>query len=316
MYVSHKRSRSSSFRRRPQSRFSKKVARVISSRTPLKKVIQQYATPPGAAGTQIFLTPNILSVINTSPFFRVTAGTSGTLAAVGGDSAAVYFNAVGDTVNGNVIYPKMLTMRGVMRNTVFHPASVVRMYFVRYGQGVAAPTTTNFFMGLTSLCKLVDKVNYRNYTVLAQKDFHMKNCQHIGNAYLPQSKPGGTANTYATGATWDTTGVGILGNTNTTYITENLAYFNANTMSGSYAPHTLPFIWKIPLSKRVRKVVYNEGAPTTGSAGDVVAPSGTIKDWTYAILGYSYINGLQSSNPAVANITFDEFMFETSFKNV
>ena len=40
-----------------------------------------------------------------------------------------------------------------------------------------------------------------------------------------------------------------------------------------------------------------------------------IKDWTYSVLCYTYINGLQSTAPNVTSITFDELVSEMKFKN-
>ena len=304
------------YRKKFRSRFAKKVSRVIASAKPLKKTVIQYALPPGVGGPIISLAPNSLDVISSSIFFRITAGgSSGYAAAVGGDTSATQ-TWTGDTVNGNVIYPKALHIRGVLRNAVYSPDVTVRLMLVRYAQGVAAPSMTNLWQNLTT-CKLVDTFNHDNYTLIAQKDFHLRTCKHTGNYYLPQCKPGGgTVANDAVGTYWDTPGVSIVGNTNTTYDTENVVYFNANTMSGSYAPHTLPFHWHVPLFKKIRSVRYELGAPANGGGnGFVVQPNTGLKDFTYDVIAYTYANGIIGSTPTLVSCYMDECTIQCYWKD-
>ena len=39
-------------------------------------------------------------------------------------------------------------------------------------------------------------------------------------------------------------------------------------MSGSYAPHVVPFKWHIPLSQIIPKIVYNEGTAVSDISGN------------------------------------------------
>ena len=158
--------------------------------------------------------------------------------------------------------------------------------------------------------------NWTEHTLIAQKDFPLRIAGHTGNHYLPQSKPGGTSMNNATGTYWDTPGVSVVGNTDTTYVTENVVYFNANTMSGSYAEHTLPFTWTIPLSKKVRKVHYQETNPSSGnvSNGQAAVPSTNTKDFQYQIFAYAYCNALVGGQPVLYSASLDEMTIMTNFK--
>ena len=89
-----------------------------------------------------------------------------------------------------MIYPKAVHVRGVFRNAHYSPDTIVRLMIVKYGSGVPAPSAANLWQGLTT-CKLVDTFTHDNYTLIAQKDFHLGTCKHTGNFYDPQSKPGG-----------------------------------------------------------------------------------------------------------------------------
>ena len=236
---------------------------------------------------------------------------------MGGATDAVPNATVGDCILGNVIYPKTLNIRGVLRNYNYSPETTVRLMMVKWAQGVPTPTASNLWMGLTN-CKLVDTFCWTNYTLIAQKDFNLKTAKLTGNHYLPQSKPTGTTNNDATGTYWTTPGVGVLGNTDTTYITENVVYFNANTMSGSFAEHTLPFTWKIPLHKKVSKVVYNEGIPTLSNMNpgvQAIDPSLILKDWNYGIFAYAYGNQLIGPTPVLNSCVLDEITYQLHFTN-
>jgi len=312
MHVSHKRSRSSRSIRRPKSRFHQKVSRVISSKIPIRKT--GYALSAAVGIPANLLTP--LGPILLQRVVPLSPGTVGSLALNAGSE----FNClpgilVGDGFGGGTMYPKSLVLRGVLRNFVSSPATTVRMFLIRSRIG-DVPTLTSAFLGLTS-CKLIDKFNWTQYTLIAQKDFSLRVAQHTGNHYLPQSKPAGTSANNATGTYWDTPGVGILGNTNTTFVTENLAYFNANTMSGSYAEHTMPFTWSIPLSKKIKKVNYQETNPSIGNVavGDAVpVPSTNTKDFQYQLFAYAYCNALIGTAPVLNSCILDEMTILTYFK--
>lgn len=314
-YVSHKRSRVSrkSFRR-PKSRFHKKVARVIRSSLPIKTNTYHQS--------QTGLPVNLLTQVGINLFKRISTynaatGFGGYYVFLGGAHNAVNNTTVGDPILGNVIYPKTLMLRGVLRNYLYSPDTTVRFMLIRWAQGIATPTFANLWMGLTS-CKLVDTFCWTNYTLIAQKDFYLKTAKVTGTHYLPQSKPTGTGTNDATGTYWTTPGVSVVGNTNNTYTTENLVYFNANTMAGSFAEHTLPFTWKIPLQKKIPKVTYNEGLPTGSNLeGNVAAvnPSDSIKDWNYGLFAYCYGNALQGSSPVLNSASLDELTYQLHFTN-
>lgn len=296
-----------------KSRLAKKVKRMIMSSKPTKKANYQ--------NTTIGIASNELTVLLTNCFYRVQTNLSSSLTVsvgtTGGDANATSGSWTGDTINGNKVHISGLNMRGVLRNNIYSPTSFVRLYLVRCPQG-QTPTISNLYMGLSS-CKLIDRFNYDNWTLIAQKDFRMAPASHTGNFYLPQSKPGGgTGANDATGTYWDTPGVGILGNTNTTYVTENVVYFNANTTSGSFAPVVVPFEWHIS-SAKLKTVTFNAGtgaAATTGSSGYAVAGSTTIKDWTYSLISYCYTNALVGSTPTLNSVTLDEFTWEYRFKEL
>ena len=78
------------------------------SAKPLKKAVIQFALPPGVGGPIISLGANSVDIIANSLFTRVTGGTSGGFSAVGGNTSATNSTWTGDTVNGNVIYPKAI----------------------------------------------------------------------------------------------------------------------------------------------------------------------------------------------------------------
>lgn len=311
-------SRSSVLRRqkRYRSRFAKRVSRIINAKVPIKSVVYSQLSALGLASNEV-------SILNSALFARIgsynaATGFNGYYLCMGGASNAIPGQFVGDSFGGNVIYPKELVLRGVLRNYVYSPDTTVRLMLIKYAIGTAAPTASTLFMGLTQ-CKLVDTFCWTNYTLLARKDFNLRTAKHTGNRYLPQSKPGGgTIANDATGTYWDTPGVSIVGNTDTTYITENLVYFNANTTSGSYAEHTVPFTWKIPLSKRIPKVVYNEGTPDSRNMQGIqsaVDPSYYVKDFTYALVAYTFTNLLVGTTPTLNSCSIDELTYQTYFKS-
>ena len=207
MYVSHKRSRSSVRRSLPKSRFYSRVSKVLRTRQPLKKTVNSFAQAPGVSGTPINLGSNTVQVLVNSLFTRVTMN-GGAGSSTGGDVAANTTTWTGDTMSGNRIAPKsiMVTLvRGVLRNEVYSPDVTVLMMLVKAAVGVPTPSLTNLFRDLT-VCKLIDVFNRDNYTLLAQKDFHVPTAKHTGNYYLPQSKPGGgtssNAYRYLLGYSW------------------------------------------------------------------------------------------------------------------
>ena len=312
MHVSHKRSRSSRSTRRPKSRFHKKVSRVLSSKIPIRKTGYALSSTVGIAQNELTSVGPIL-LQRISP---LNPGSVGSLAFnAGSEFNCIPGTLVGDGFGGSTMYPKSLVLRGVLRNFVYSPATTVRMYLIRSRIG-DVPTLSSAFLGLTS-CKLIDKFNWTQYTLIAQKDFNLRVAQHTGNHYLPQSKPGGTSTNNCTGTYWDTPGVSVIGNTDTTYVTENVVYFNANTMSGSYAEHTMPFTWTIPLSKKVRKVSYQETNPSTGNCavGDACGvPTTNTKDFQYQLFAYAYCNALAGSAPVLNSCILDEMTIMTYFK--
>jgi len=314
-YVCHKKSRTSFRKRSRKSPFTRAVSRLIRQKVPIKEVLYSQNGALGLASNEVqILNQNLFHRVGT---YNVATGLNGYYLAMGGASNAVAGAFVGPTFGGNVIYPKTLLLRGVLRNYVYSPDTTVRLMLVKWAQGTPAPTTSLLFMGLTQ-CKLVDKFCWTNYTLIAQKDFHLKTSKHTGNHYLPQSKPGGTSANNATGTYWDTPGVSVLGNTDTTYITENVVYFNANTMSGAYAEHTMPFTWSIPLSKKIPKVVYQEGMPDLGNMqglDNAVDPSKSLKDWTYGLVAYTFTNLLVGTAPVLNSCSLDELTYQTYFKS-
>ena len=131
MYVSHKRSRSSVRRsRRPQSRFYRKVSKVLRTRQPLKKTVISFAQPPGFTGTPINLAANTVQVLVNSLYSRVTAVASA-VSATGGNCPANTATWTGDTMQGNRIAPHSIMIRGVFRNEVYAPDVTVRMMLVK-----------------------------------------------------------------------------------------------------------------------------------------------------------------------------------------
>lgn len=309
-YVLHAKSRASRSHRRPKSRFYKKVSRVLSSRLPIKKT--NYSLSAALA-----LPVNELIGVGPINFQRIMPQlATGALMTLGGEVGSTGGVFTGDMISGNVMYPKLLKLRGVLTNYIFSPEVTVRMYLVRSPIG-STVTLANMFVGLTK-CKLLDQFAWTNNSLIAQKDFKLRTAQHTGNYYLPQSKPGGgTSANAATGTYWDTPGVGILGNTNSTYESENLVFFNANTMSGSFAPHCLPFTWDIKLSKKVPKITYLEGTSSTTNmlTGDAcVFPTSTVKDYTYQLFAYCYSNPIPGTAPILNSCSLDELTIQTFFK--
>ena len=69
--------------------------------------------------------------------------------------------------------------------------------------------------------------------LLAKEDFLFVTAEHTGDNYLPKVV------LVLMLRCCDTPGVSIVGNNSDTYDSERLVCFNANTMSGSYAPHVL-----------------------------------------------------------------------------
>ena len=314
-YVSHKKSRSSFRKRSCKSPFSRAVSRVIGQKVPVKQVLYSQNGSQGLVSNQVqILNQNLFHRVGS---FNAVTGFNGFYLTMGGSTNAIPGRFVGGTFSGNVIYPKALLLRGVFRNYVYSPDTTVRLMLVKWAIGTPAPTASLLFMGLTQ-CKLVDQFCWTNYTLVASKDFHLRTAKHTGNHYLPQSKPGGTSANNATGTYWDTPGVSVVGNTDDTYVAENLVYFNANTMSGSYAEHTVPFTWSIPLSKKIPKLVYNEGIPDQANmqAGDAsVDPSIYLKDWTFGLVTYTFTNSLVGTAPALPSCSLDELTYQTYFKS-
>lgn len=312
-YVLHAKSRASRSTRRPKSRFYKKVSRVLASRVPTHKTNYALASAVGLA-------VNELTAVGPILFGRpLLINSVGNLAMNVGETNANPGLLIGDGIMGNTIYPKLLKLRGVLRNYIYSPDVTVRMYLVRYPLGGAAPTLSSMYMGLTN-CKLIDQFCWTNYTLIAQKDFKLRTAKHTGNYYEQNRpcKPTGTAANDAVGTFWDTPGVSVLGNTNTTYDSENVVYFNANTISGSFAPHCLPFTWDIALSKKVPKVVYEEGVSNTSNmiSGDAgVGHTSTVKDYTYQLFTYVYSNALPGAAPVLNSCILDELTIQTFFKN-
>ena len=183
-------SRSSVLRRKKKyrSRFAKRVSRIIHAKVPTKEVIYSQLQPLGLASNEV-------TILNQALFERIgsynaATGFNGYYLCMGGATNAIPGQFVGPTFGGNVIYPKELVLRGVLRNYVYSPDTTVRLMLIRYAIGTAAPTASTLFMGLTQ-CKLVDTFCWTNYTLLARKDFNLRTAKHTGNHYLPQSKPGG-----------------------------------------------------------------------------------------------------------------------------
>ena len=82
---------------------------------------------------------------------------------------------------------------------------------------------------------------------------------------------------------------------------------NANTMSGSYAPNTLPFHWHFPLSRQFPSINNNLCAPTpTGSNCNCVQPSTVIKDYLYNLIAYTYCNGIVFTSATLNSAFIDE----------
>nr|WAE42530.1 MAG: capsid protein [Cressdnaviricota sp.] len=320
MHVQHKSSRRSFRKRTRKSRFYKKVSKVITARQPIKKTNLSLAQAAGQASpSTITLTHN--TVQDLGPIFNRVVLNAGVYVGCGGDGPSVLNINAGDTALGNVIKPVAMLVRGVLMGTVYSPDVTVRMYLVRQGLGTNSISLSNMYMGLTQ-CKLIDQFNKDNLTLLAQKDFRLRTAVHTGNAYLPQSKPGGTSTNNATGTFWDTPGVGVLGNTDTTYITENVVYFNANTMSGSYAPHTLPFIWNIPLKNKIPRITYNEATTQVSAAQPSGYPAASVplvnyiqKDFSYHLVTYTFVNDLVGSAPVAGSATIQELTIQTFWKD-
>lgn len=286
---------------------------MLSAKIPVRKTGYALSTAVGIPANELVAVGPLLlqRIVPLSP------GTVGSLAFnAGSEFNCIPGSLVGDGFGGSTMYPKSLVLRGVFRNYVSSPATTIRMLLIRSRIG-DVPTLSSAFLGLTS-CKLIDKFNYTQHTLIAQKDFCLRTAQHVGNHYLPQSKPGGsTSANSATGTYWDTPGVGVLGNTDTTYITENVVYFNANTMSGAYAEHTMPFTWSIPLSKKIKKVLYQETNPSAGNCavGDLVGvPTTNTKDFQYQLFTYAYCNSLIGAAPVLNSASLDELTIMTYFK--
>nr|WAE42528.1 MAG: capsid protein [Cressdnaviricota sp.] len=265
---------------------------------------------------------NELQTVIANVFLKVLVNQSsytGAISAVGGDVNAAPGQWIGDTCQGNRIRLSGMSLRGVIRNFTYSPMTRVRLYLVRYSIG-DAPTLATMFMGLTE-CKLIDRFCNDNFTLIAQKEFRLVPAVHTGNYYtssVPCKPGGGTAANDAVGTYWDTPGVGILGNTNTTYDTENLVYFNANTVSGSWAPKAVPFQWNIN-SKKLKKLVFEEGTAAVNPAGGWGYTATSInqtKDFTYGLFSYTYTNAVVGTAPTLASAILDEFTWEYRFKEL
>lgn len=146
-YVCHKKSRTSFRKRSRKSPFTRAVSRLIRQKVPIKEVLYSQNGALGLASNEVqILNQNLFHRVGT---YNVATGLNGYYLAMGGASNAVAGAFVGPTFGGNVIYPKTLLLRGVLRNYVYSPDTTVRLMLVKWAQGTPAPTTSLLFMGLT-----------------------------------------------------------------------------------------------------------------------------------------------------------------------
>lgn len=306
------------YRKKRKSPFSRAVSRVISQKATVKKT--NYGVAPFS------LLPNTLEVVGPNLFGRVQPAVgAGALATLGGDTGASINYLVGDSFTGNVIYPRNILLRGVLRAFHYVPNQVVRIMLIRYPQTGPTPTLSTLFMNVAN-CKLIDQFNNRNFTLIAKKDFSLRPAVHTGGFQTTEYYPGtssGTSTNASVGTFHDAVGAStVAGALNTTFEdheegTPAGLFYNATTVSGSFAPHSLPFIWNIPLSKKIRKVVYNEGPinyQNVVSGAAAVYPSQTIKDYNYEFVAYTWVNDLIGTAPDLATCSMDELTIQTFFK--